>query len=239
MGFSRSIFEETFPGKDKDWIWISNDEHVMVNKETITPLLQNDVPVLNYMLTSSGHINYQLNTTKRPRVITTTLGNQITNMVNNIYYNSRSIGSYVRYLLAHDPQSIIIVIGDHQGSLQRFDPTRQHQKTSNEANALSRKLRVPYLFLDAGQKMEFGLISHYEIPHMILARLKGEEYHPVTRNYGFDIIRSFRYRTIYSTGGFFGLCPNANDVNCLDIAVFQDESISRLVGMIEESRTMN
>jgi phosphoglycerol transferase MdoB-like AlkP superfamily enzyme len=236
MGFSKRLFEDSFPGKDKDGIWISNDEHVVVNKATIMPLLQSHTPIFNYMLTSSGHINYDLNKKTRPRVLTTPFDDQITQMVNNVYYNSRTIADYVDYLCAHDPQAIIVVIGDHQGSLQHFNPVERCQTCTNEAEALSKKFSVPYLFLDAGKKQEFGLITPYEIPHLILASLTGELYHRLAQQYGVDLIRPLPSKTLYASGSLFGLCPNQTDPSCSRLEAFQEQTMAILMNMVEKSQ---
>jgi hypothetical protein len=236
MGFSKRMFEDSFPGKDKDGIWISNDEHVTVNKATITPLLQSHKAIFNYMLTSSGHINYDLNKKTRPRVLTTPFDDQITQMVNNVCYNSRTIADYVDYLLAHDPQAIIVVIGDHQGALQQFNPVEKCQTCANEAEALSKKFSVPYLFLDAGKKRDFGIITPYEIPHLILASLTGKPYHRLAQQYGVDLIRPLLSKTLYASGGLFGLCPNPTDPSCSRLEAFQEQTMAILVNMVEKSR---
>ncbi len=237
LGFSTMLFEEAFPGEDRDGVWISNDEHVALNRETLRPFLENDVPLLNYMLTSSGHFSYQLNERKRPPVIQTGLGTQLTHLANNLYYNSRSIAEHIDDLLVKDPAAIIVVIGDHQGYLHEAERvTALPRKSQQEARRLFRKNSVPYLFLDAGEEKGSGLIAHYEIPHMILASLKGDVYVPMTERYGFDMIRPFFHTIFYLDEETLGMCPDENDNRCSSLVPFLESSSARLIGMIERSR---
>jgi hypothetical protein len=236
MGFSQTYFQDAFPGNDKDGVWISNEEHVMVNKALIAPFLEQHTPILNYLITSSGHVEYELNAERRPPVLTTNLGEQVIRMINNLYYNSRTISDYIDFLRVHDPTAIIIVISDHQGYLDYMSTTKHAYWEPKNTDTIIAKYQVPYLFLDAGQKKNFGLITHYEIPHMILAALKGETYQPLARLYGFDLIRPMYAKTLYALDGALMFCPNPDDFNCPRLEAFHAEAIPRLLGLIEQSR---
>lgn len=236
VGFSRSLFQDAFPGQDKDGIWISNDEYIALNKATITPLLEQHTPIFNYMMTSSGHVEYELNPVKRPLVLKTTLGKQMTHMINNVYYNSRAIADYIEYLLIHDPTAIVIAVSDHQGYLADMSIIPQtHWDVNNTSDLRPEKYKVPYLFIDAGRKQTFGLIGHYEIPHLILASLKGEPYTPIARPYGVDLIRPMFSQTLYAANGVTAFCPNPNDPHCDRLERFHANAIPALFSLIERS----
>ena len=167
----------------------------------------------------------------------TGMGTQLTDLANNLYYNSCSIAGYVETLLAVDPNAIIVVLGDHQGYISEVGQRENSARGAEQkARRLSRNNRVPYLFLDAGKKVGGGLIAHYEIPHMILASLKGEEYVPLAERYGFDMIRPYFHISFYLDEGTLGMCPDENNARCPALMPFLESSSTQLIGLIERSR---
>jgi len=81
--------------------------------EKIDPLLQAGTPVFDFILTYFGHLDYPLNE-RRPDVITSTSDNSLLQRyANTLYYKSRELMDFLGELRRRDPDSLIIVFGDH------------------------------------------------------------------------------------------------------------------------------
>jgi hypothetical protein len=81
--------------------------------DKLSLLMSPPTPVFNYILTHFGHLHYPLND-ERPKKIETTDGNGLlAAYVNQLYYKSRELMDYVERLQHDDPDSLIVVFGDH------------------------------------------------------------------------------------------------------------------------------
>lgn len=231
LGFSQTYFRDAFPSQDMDGEWISADEHIAFNKKLIQPLLEREQPFLNYVLFVTGHTPYAMNPDKRPAVLTTESTAEVTRFVNSVYYITKSLADYIDYLVANDPDCLILVVGDHQGALPSISRSSDWMRRFEFERYLT-----PYLFLDSGQAQAFGDIAHFDAAHMIALCLYGVPFSPPSRKVGVDLIRPFNRQAYYKYQGELHRCPNEQDPRCAAVTAFRQQTIARWIRLIQQSR---
>lgn len=129
-----------------------------------------DRPLFNYIMSMYGHTPHDINTDKRPRVVTMQgefRDELIEKAVNQYYYRTEAIARYVRELVRIDPKSIIILVSDHLPTFS-FGP-----KTYGELNYLDNAEDFIYLnriyVVENGQAVRYRKIHHYDVPKIILS----------------------------------------------------------------------
>jgi len=230
IGFSRMNFRADLPTDDLDGTWVSVDGHIAFNKDLIRPLIEAGQPFLNYIFFTTGHVPYTLNPKKRPQVIETSSTEEVTRFVNSVFYNTRSMADYIEYLSEVDPHAIIVVVGDHQGTLRSID--RAHAG----ADEFDR-YATPYIFVDSGRARFAGDLAHYELPRMVIASLSATEFIPLASAYGVDLIRPLSDMSFYTAKNAVNSCPNESDRRCHDIDEFRSASIARWLKLIQLSKS--
>ncbi len=118
-----------------------NQSYNLINKEKSNPKF-------NYYLTISTHTPYILNNKERPNIIENNLNNDwIYNYSNSIYYSTKEIYEFILFLKEKDPNSIIIITGDHAPFLGN------NKEVYNKTNTLDDLLlySTPIIFLEKGE----------------------------------------------------------------------------------------
>ncbi|MBI4793893.1 MAG: LTA synthase family protein [Deltaproteobacteria bacterium] len=126
-------------------------------------------PLFNYIISMYGHTPHDINTEKRPLVVTM-LGEdrdeQIEKAVNQYYYRTEAIARYVKEMVRIDPKSIIILVSDHLPSLT-FGPN-----TYRDLNYLDQSEDFIHLnriyVMENGRAVRYTNIHHYDVPKIIL-----------------------------------------------------------------------
>ncbi len=70
-------------------------------------------PLLSYILTYFGHLDYPLNEHRSQKVSVDHDPSMIERYVNTIYYKSRELMDFYEQLRANDPEAVIVIFGDH------------------------------------------------------------------------------------------------------------------------------
>ena len=70
-------------------------------------------PVLNYVVTYFGHMDYPLNAARPNTISVADDPNMVEAYVNTLYYKSRELMDYYARIRAEDPDALIIIFGDH------------------------------------------------------------------------------------------------------------------------------
>lgn len=128
-------------------------------------------PLLNYIMTIYGHTPHLLDLAKRPRIVAierggTFLDDQLERAVNQYYYRTQVIASYVRELIRIDPHSIIILVSDHLPSLTYGPNTYNDLRYLDNTDDAIHLNRI-YIVED-GQPTQYGIIRHYDVPRLVL-----------------------------------------------------------------------
>ena len=114
FGFTRSIFGPELDMSDLDGTFLSAEATLAQHLEQIEPRLRTDVPLFSYVFVNANHYPYERDAARRPTVLLTTPADpSIEAYVNGAYYAALAIDRFVEHLRARDPQSLIVILGDH------------------------------------------------------------------------------------------------------------------------------
>jgi phosphoglycerol transferase MdoB-like AlkP superfamily enzyme len=146
--------------------------------EKITPALDSGQPLLNYIVTYSGHWNYPLNASRPLRITSPSAVEEVSSYANTVYYQSRELMVFLAQLRERDPDAIILVLGDHLPFLGKnfagyVDSGVLAAKRSQfSADMLRFFVSTPMIVID-GQRgaLKTGTLPMYEIPAVLLELL--------------------------------------------------------------------
>ena len=126
------------------------------------------LPIFNYIISMYGHTPHDLNLAKRPMVVKMLGSYQdegLEKAVNQYYYRTEAIATFVKGLIAADPKSLIIIVSDHLPSLSG-------SKTYQDLNYLGGTVDATFLnriyIIENGRPARQNTIHHYDIPRVIL-----------------------------------------------------------------------
>lgn len=138
-------------------------------------------PVLNYVLTYFGHLDYPLNAT-RPQVITASNGKAMAEAyANTVYYKSREVMAFIKELRARDPDGLIVMFGDH---LPNLGPNFANyadagllatNRAEFDAEMFRTLTATPLIVIDGKRgPRKLGDVPIYQLPSLILDLLGDE-----------------------------------------------------------------
>jgi hypothetical protein len=138
-------------------------------------------PVFDYIVTIDGHWMYDAGD-KRPPVLTSTSKiKEVGDYANMLHYKSRQMMDAIDAIRRDDPDSIIVVFGDHLPMLGRkFAGYVESGLLPDNFGAFTKEqydfsARTPLLVIDGmNGPLDLGHIPMYRLPQVIL-RLLGEE----------------------------------------------------------------
>lgn len=81
--------------------------------DKISGSLEKKEPMLDYIVTYFGHWNYPLSVTRPDKITSKSKVEEVTTYANTVYYKSRELMMFIDEMRKRDPDSIIIVFGDH------------------------------------------------------------------------------------------------------------------------------
>ncbi|MCB1755824.1 MAG: LTA synthase family protein [Gammaproteobacteria bacterium] len=70
-------------------------------------------PLLNYIVTYFGHLDYPLNDARPQKITVENDPNLVERYVNTMYYKSRELMDFYEKLRAEDPDAVVVIFGDH------------------------------------------------------------------------------------------------------------------------------
>ena len=143
--------------------------------EKIAPMLRQGTPMLDYIVTYFGHLDYPLNEA-RPLVIETRGGDaMLERYVNQMYYKSRELMAFIRQLRREDPQGLIIAFGDH---LPFLGPNYAgytaagllaSKREEFSDSMFHRYTRTPLVVIDGDNgPVKLGEVPVYQLPRLVL-----------------------------------------------------------------------
>ena len=129
-------------------------------------------PIFNYIMGMYGHSPFELDPDRHPAIIDVYLeenqleNNRFVRSVNQIYYRTMAISDYINKLSELDPNSIIIVIGDHLPKIDNIN------KLGYELGNIK---RLPFFVVKDSRPQKFDReFHHYDIPNIIIEYLSKE-----------------------------------------------------------------
>lgn len=135
-------------------------------------------PLLDYIVTYFGHWNYPLNDA-RPGVITaTSTVEEVGSYANTVYYKSLELMSFLEQLQARDPESIIVLFGDHLPFMgENFagyvdSGVLASRRSDFTAAMFETYVSTPLIIIDGRRgPVKTGNLPLYEVPGLLLELL--------------------------------------------------------------------
>lgn len=138
-------------------------------------------PVFDYIVTIDGHWMYDAGDKRPPVLSSTSRIKEVGDYANMLHYKSRQMMDAIETIRREDPDSLILVFGDHLPMLGRkFAGYVESGLLPDNFGAFTKEqydfsARTPLLVIDGSNgPLDLGHIPMYRLPHVIL-RLLGEE----------------------------------------------------------------
>lgn len=136
-----------------------------------------DRPILNYVVGTYGHEPHEIDTEKRPLVISVHANHkdeQFERAVNQYWYRTQAIAHYVRALTALDPKSLIIVVSDHLPPLDTGLKSYSILRYLNNVDDSTHLNRI--IIVQDGKIARHETIHHYDVPSLVYDYLTGDAF---------------------------------------------------------------
>lgn len=140
-----------------------------------------DRPLFNYIVTIDGHWMYDAGTERPPVIGTASRIREVGDYANMLHYKTRQMMDAIEALRRDDPDSLIVVFGDHLPMLGRnFAGYVESGLLPDNFGAFTKaqydfSAATPLLVIDGRNgPLDLGRIPMYRLPALIL-RLLGEE----------------------------------------------------------------
>jgi phosphoglycerol transferase MdoB-like AlkP superfamily enzyme len=134
-------------------------------------------PILNYVLGIYGHEPHDIDTEKRPLVVSVKSGSkdeQLLRATNQYWYRTQAVAHYVRALIKLDPKSLIVIVSDHlpplEGGVNSYKELRYLDNAENSTH-LNR-----ILIVENGKVVHHTTIHHYEVSSVIYDYLTSKSF---------------------------------------------------------------
>ncbi len=178
MGFQTYWSQQDFVLDDMNREFLADASLYRQVLEKISPALDSGQPLLNYIVTYSGHWNYPLNESRPLRITSSSEVEEVSSYANTAYYQSHELMAFLAELRARDPQAIILVFGDHLPFLGKnfagyVDSGVLAAKRSQfSADMFRFFVSTPMIVID-GQRgpLKSGTLPMYQIPAVLLKLL--------------------------------------------------------------------
>jgi len=136
-----------------------------------------DRPILNYVLGIYGHEPHDIDTERRPLVISVNskpADEQLMRAANQYWYRTQAIAHYVQALAKLDPKGLIVIVSDHLPPLGKGVKSYEEFRYLNNVENSTHLNRI--LIVKNGKVVHYKTIHHYEIPSLVYQYLSGNEF---------------------------------------------------------------
>lgn len=113
IGFQSYWSKDDFVLDDMNQEFLADSSLYRQVLEKISASLDKKQPVLDYIVTYFGHWKYDLSESRPNKVTSVSQVEEVTAYANMVYYKSRELMTFIEQLQQRDPDSIIVVFGDH------------------------------------------------------------------------------------------------------------------------------
>lgn len=154
-------------------------------------------PILNYVVGTYGHEPHDIDTEKRPLVLSMSSPHkdaQLLRAVNQYWYRTQAIAHYVRALIKLDPSSLIIIVSDHLPPLDRGLKSYNDFRYLDNIQGSAHLNRI--LIVENGKVVRHQTLHHYDIPSLIYDYLTGNAFCAQTDCVLSDTEREHRYMSL-------------------------------------------
>ncbi len=125
-------------------------------------------PIFNYVLGIYGHEPHEIDTDRRPLVLSVKSGqndDQLLRAANQYWYRTQAIARYVRALTKLDPKSLIIIVSDHLPPLDKGVNSYHEYRYLNNVDDSTHMNRI--LIFENGKIVRHTTIHHYDVPSLV------------------------------------------------------------------------
>jgi phosphoglycerol transferase MdoB-like AlkP superfamily enzyme len=178
MGFQTYWSKPDFQLDDMNRNFLSDASLYRQVLEKISDPAFSGKPLLNYIVTYFGHWNYPLNEVRPERITTTSEVEEVGSYANTIYYKSLELMSFLEQLQAQDPESIIVLFGDHLPFMgENFSGyvdsgVLASKRSDFSADMFRIYVSTPLIIIDGTRgPVKAGNLPLYEIPALLLELL--------------------------------------------------------------------
>jgi phosphoglycerol transferase MdoB-like AlkP superfamily enzyme len=134
-------------------------------------------PILNYVLTMYGHEPHDIDTQRRPMVLSMKAPHgdqQLLRAANQYYYRTQAIAAYIRGLIQLDPNSLIILVSDHVPGLDGGTNAYKDFRYLDNIDGSTFMNRI--IVVENGKLVRHQTIHHYDVHSLIYDYLTGKKY---------------------------------------------------------------
>ncbi|MDO6459727.1 LTA synthase family protein [Granulosicoccaceae sp. 1_MG-2023] len=178
LGFSDYWSVNDFALDDMNGPFLSDASLYRQLDEKQAPMRAAGTPLLSYIVTYFGHMDYPLNEARPSPVRVQNDPNLVERYVNTLYYKSRELMDYYDKLRREDPQAVILVFGDHLPFLgPNFDGFVESGLLERDKGQFTPAMfrtysETPMIFTDGDNGvLNTGHIPMYQAPGIIMALL--------------------------------------------------------------------
>ena len=164
MGFDSTYFFDSYPKKDMDGIRISDKELFEENRKHFSAMkYDSNGPIFNYLVTIAGHSHYHLNRQTRPLQIYYP-NPDVRQYLNRIWYTTKELSDHLGEMKKIDPNSIILILGDHLVPAVKTYLDEQFDTNSNSSMTLK---MVDYVLLVDFVQRDAGILAYHEVSKLL------------------------------------------------------------------------
>ncbi|HEY1772224.1 MAG TPA: LTA synthase family protein [Gammaproteobacteria bacterium] len=178
LGFQRFYDAANFDASDRNGEFMANAP-LFDQVDALLAKEDHKGPKLIYISTDSGHYPFELNTARRPALISSDSKDALlTAYANVVYYDSSELADYIARIRARDPDALILAFGDHLPVLGKglqdyvrsgFMSTHRQYVTPQMVEATQ---STPVLLIDGRRgPLKLNHISAFELPRTLLSLL--------------------------------------------------------------------
>ncbi|MGR9012118.1 MAG: LTA synthase family protein [Gammaproteobacteria bacterium] len=182
MGFQTYWSLEDFVKDDMNREFMSDSTLYRQVLEKISTSVNAKQPVLDYIVTYFGHWNYPLSASRPSKVTSRSQVDEVTAYANTIYYKSRELMTFIKEVRKRDPESIIVVFGDHLPFLgENFAGYVESGVLATNRSEFTPAMfktyvSTPMLIIDGKRgPIKFGSLPLYQVPKLLLDLLNFNE----------------------------------------------------------------
>ncbi|MDD1612642.1 MAG: LTA synthase family protein [Methylococcaceae bacterium] len=182
MGFQTYWSLGDFVQDDMNREFLSDSSLYRQVVEKINPTLEAKQPILDYIVTYFGHWNYPLSESRPSKISSPSPVEEVTTYANTVYYKSREMMAFINDMQKRDPDSIIILFGDHLPFLgENFAGYVDSDVLATNRSEFTPEMfkfyvSTPMLILN-GRKgpVKVGSMPLYQVPALVLKLLNYDE----------------------------------------------------------------
>ncbi len=182
MGFQTYWSLQDFVQDDMNREFMSDATLFRQVLEKIAPTLEAKQPILDYIVTYFGHWNYPLSESRPSKITSPSPVEEVTTYANTIYYKSRELMDFIKQIQQKDPDSIVVVFGDHLPFLgENFagyvdSGVLAPNRSDFTPEMFKFYVSTPMIILDGKRgAVKFGSLPLYQVPGLLLKLLNYDE----------------------------------------------------------------